>query len=43
MECPITNNVVPYADQVKLLVFNCRPEFLPNFVKYFNVINLAKV
>jgi len=41
MECPITNNVVPYADQVKLLVFNCRPEFLNAFTKYFNIINLA--
>lgn len=41
LECPVTDNVVPYADQVKLLVFNCRPEFLPYATKYFNLINLA--
>jgi poly-gamma-glutamate synthesis protein (capsule biosynthesis protein) len=41
LECPVTNNVVPYADQVNLLVFNCRPEFLPYATKYFNLINLA--
>ncbi len=41
MECPVTNHVEPYADQVKLLIFNCRPEFLPYFTKYFNLINLA--
>lgn len=41
LECPITNNKVPYSEQVQLLVFNCRPEFLPYATKYFNLINLA--
>ena len=40
-ECPITNNVVPYQTQVDNLVFNCRPEFLPEAAKYFNLFDLA--
>ena len=41
LECPVTNDVVPYADQVTLLKFNCLPQFLPYATKYFNLINLA--
>jgi len=41
LECPVINNVVPYQEQVDLLVFNCRPEFLASATKYFNLINLA--
>lgn len=40
-ECPITNNVVPYATQISQLVFNCRPEFLPAATKYINLYDLA--
>ncbi len=40
-ECPITNNVVPYEEQVNQLVFNCRPEFLPYASKYFSIFDLA--
>lgn len=40
-ECPITDNVVPYQTQIDSLVFNCRPEFLPELTKYFNLFNLA--
>jgi len=40
-ECPITNNVVPYQQQVDNLIFNCRPEFLPEAAKYFNLFDLA--
>lgn len=40
-ECPITNAVVPYQDQIDHLNFNCRPEFLPGLTKYFNLIDLA--
>ncbi len=40
-ECPITDNVVPYQTQVDKLVFNCRPEFLPEAAKYFNLFDLA--
>ncbi len=40
-ECPITNNVVPYATQISQLVFNCRPEFLPTATKYINLYDLA--
>ncbi len=41
LECPITDHTVPYETQVRLLQFNCRPEFLPEATKYFNLINLA--
>ncbi len=40
-ECPITNNVVPYQDQIDHLVFNCRPEWLPELTKYFKFFDLA--
>lgn len=40
-ECPITNNVVPYAQQISQLVFNCRPEFLPSAAKYITLYDLA--
>jgi len=40
-ECPITNNTVPYQTQVDNLIFNCRPEFLPEAAKYFNLFDLA--
>ncbi len=41
LECPITTKVVPYATQVANLVFNCRPEFLGEAAKYFNLFDLA--
>ncbi len=41
LECPITDNTVPYQTQVESLVFNCRPEFLPEANKYFSLYNLA--
>lgn len=40
-ECPITDNVVPYRVQIETLVFNCRPEFLPEMTKYITLYNLA--
>lgn len=40
-ECPITNNVVSFREQVDNLVFNCRPEFLKDASKYFNLYDLA--
>lgn len=40
-ECPITNNVVSFREQVDNLVFNCRPEFLNEANKYFNLYDLA--
>jgi len=40
-ECPITNNTVPYQTQIKQLIFNCRPEFLPAATQYFNIFDLS--
>lgn len=41
LECPVTTNNVSYEQQVQRLVFNCRPEWLPEFSKYFKFVNLA--
>jgi poly-gamma-glutamate synthesis protein (capsule biosynthesis protein) len=40
-ECPITTNTVPYETQIQRLVFNCRPEWLPELTKYVQLFNLA--
>jgi hypothetical protein len=40
-ECPVLDIVIPFQTQVDNLVFNCRPEYLPEAVKYFQLINLA--
>ena len=40
-QCPITNNVVPYEKKIANLVFNCRPEWLPELTKYVQLYNLA--
>lgn len=34
-ECPITDKDVPRSQQVSILRFNCRPEYLPNLAKWF--------
>ncbi len=41
LECPVLDINIPYQVQVDQLKFNCRPEFLSDAVKYFNIINLA--
>lgn len=41
-ECPTTDKVtIPFAQQVANLQFNCRPEWLPEFNKHFDAVNLA--
>lgn len=40
-ECPITTRDVPYQQQVDILKFNCRPEYLPTLAKYFTAVTLA--
>lgn len=41
LECPITSQNISFADQISTLVFNCRPEYLVEAAKYFQVMNLA--
>lgn len=41
LECPVLDKVIPYDVQVNQLVFNCRPEYLKEAAKYFNIIDLA--
>jgi len=41
MECPITNRDIAYQIQVDELLFNCRPEYLTDAAKWFDVLTLA--
>lgn len=41
LECASGVEEVPLAKQEGSLIFNCRPEFLPEAAKYFNFFNLA--
>jgi len=41
LECPITKQQSTYEQQKKLLKFSCRPEYLPNARKFFDVFSLA--
>jgi len=41
LECPITNNVDSYQNQVTNLLFNCSPKWLPTLKKYFPILNLS--
>lgn len=40
-ECPVTENDISYEQQVKYLKFNCRPEYLSEFSKWFTATSLA--
>lgn len=40
-ECPSLDITIPYQVQVDLLQFNCRPEFMAEAAKYFDVLDLA--
>lgn len=41
LECPVTGNNVSFEEQIDKLIFNCRPEWMPAFSKYFKFANLA--
>lgn len=41
LECPITDNFISAAQQEATLTFNCRPEFLEEASKWFEIFNLA--
>jgi hypothetical protein len=41
LECPVLDTVIPYTTQVATLQFNCRPEYLTEAAKYFDIIDLA--
>ncbi len=40
-ECPITGEELTDYQQETLLQFNCRPEYLPEAKKYFDVVSLS--
>ncbi len=40
-ECPSTLEDISYEQQVANTMFNCRPEFLPAYRKYFQFANIA--
>jgi hypothetical protein len=41
LECPATNKIVSYQEQVTNLVFNCHPNWFLALSKYFTMFNLA--
>jgi len=41
LECPTTTTDIPYQTQVDYLRFNCRPEYLTEAKKWFNIFTLA--
>lgn len=41
LECPATNKVVSYQQQITNLIFNCHPNWFPALKKYFTMFNLA--
>ena len=41
LECPATDALVSYQQQIESLIFNCPIEFLPEMYKYITLINLA--
>ena len=41
LECPVTDDLLTYEYQISATVFNCNPAFLPEFVKFFEFVNLA--
>lgn len=41
MECPVTDRNISYQTQVDSLLFNCRPEYLSETSKWFDVLSLA--
>lgn len=41
LECPVMAEDIPVSQQVSETAFNCRPEFLPEAAKFFDIFNLA--
>lgn len=41
LECPVADKVIPFSVQANDLIFNCRPEYLPEFAKWFDAASLA--
>lgn len=41
LECPVTDTDIPYSVQTTQLLFNCQPEYLPEFAKWFQAVSLA--
>jgi Bacterial capsule synthesis protein PGA_cap len=41
LECPVFTEDIPTARQDTETAFNCRPEFLPEAAKFFDIFNLA--
>ena len=41
LECPVTNNVDTFQNEVQNLVFNCQPAWLPTLKEYFPILDLS--
>lgn len=41
LECPVTNAELSFEDEWNAIALNCRPEFLPEFVKWFDIATIG--
>lgn len=41
LECPVTDADIPFDTQWEAIAFNCRPEYLDAFSKWFDIVTLA--
>jgi poly-gamma-glutamate synthesis protein (capsule biosynthesis protein) len=41
LECPVADTVIPFDQQVNQLIFNCTPDYLPEFATWFDAVSLA--
>lgn len=41
MECPITSADISFEQQATALIFNCRPQYLEEFSRWFDAVSLA--
>jgi len=41
LECPVTDSDIPFSVQASQLLFNCSPDYLPEFAKWFDAVSLA--
>ncbi|MDX1765697.1 MAG: CapA family protein [Candidatus Saccharimonadales bacterium] len=41
LECPVTTKTIPFSIQANQLLFNCSPDYLEEFAKWFDAVSLA--
>ena len=41
LECPVTDAEITFRQQADDLIFNCEPEYLPEYAKWFDIASLS--